>query len=182
MAGGDLAIAHGGGLIAARVQFPDAPEPWIDLSTGINQMSYPVPSLSPVVFHRLPEPEDVRRLEAAAGRAYGVADPTMVVGLRLPGRAWFGMWRGLTVYWAGRGCRLLAGRCCFGWLQLLAAVVLAALTPTLSRGEREKLFISSLGVQVFWCAGSRRNRVDCGSAFHLSGWDRIEAVLARPDR
>ncbi len=79
MADGALAIAHGGGLIAARVRFPDAPEPWIDLSTGINAMPYPAASLSPAAFHRLPEPEDVRRLEAAAARAYGVADPAMVV-------------------------------------------------------------------------------------------------------
>jgi len=74
-----LAIAHGGGLIAARAQFPDAPEPWIDLSTGINPLPYPVPALAPEAYHRLPEPEAVRRLEAMAAQAYGVADPSMVV-------------------------------------------------------------------------------------------------------
>ena len=74
-----LAIAHGGGLIAARAQFPAAPEPWIDLSTGINPLPYLVPELSPDAYHRLPEPEAVRRLEAVAARAYGVADPSMVV-------------------------------------------------------------------------------------------------------
>jgi cobalamin biosynthesis protein CobC len=79
MADGDLAIAHGGGLIAARARFPDAPEPWIDLSTGINAVPYPIPPLSPAAYCRLPEPEDVRRLEVAAARAYGVADPRMVV-------------------------------------------------------------------------------------------------------
>ena len=79
MADGDLAIAHGGGLIAARARFPGAPEPWIDLSTGINAVPYPIPPLSPAAYHRLPEPEDVRRLEAVAARAYGVADPAMVV-------------------------------------------------------------------------------------------------------
>ena len=79
MTGRQLTIAHGGGLIAARAQFPEAPEPWIDLSTGINAVPYPVPPVSPAAFHRLPETEDVRRLEAAAARAYGVADPAMVV-------------------------------------------------------------------------------------------------------
>ncbi len=79
MADGDLAIAHGGGLTAARARFPGAPEPWIDLSTGINAVPYPIPPLSPAAYHRLPEPEQVRRLEAVAARAYGVADPAMVV-------------------------------------------------------------------------------------------------------
>jgi len=78
MADGELAIAHGGGLIAARARFPGAPEPWIDLSTGINAVPYPIPPLSPAAYHRLPEPEQVRRLEIAAARAYGVADPAMV--------------------------------------------------------------------------------------------------------
>lgn len=79
MADRDLAIAHGGGLIAARARFPGAPEPWIDLSTGINALPYPVPALSRAAFERLPEPEEVRRLEAVAARAYGVADAGMVV-------------------------------------------------------------------------------------------------------
>jgi len=80
MADSGLAIAHGGGLIAARARFPMAPEPWIDLSTGINPLPYPAPKLRPEVYHRLPEPEEVRQLEAVAARAYGVADPRMVVG------------------------------------------------------------------------------------------------------
>ena len=79
MADSGLAIAHGGGLIAARAMFPMAPEPWIDLSTGINPLPYPVPALRPEAYHRLPEPEEVRQLEAAAAQAYGVADPHMVV-------------------------------------------------------------------------------------------------------
>ena len=79
MAQGELAIAHGGGLNAARTRFPNAREPWIDVSTGINALPYPIPALSPAAYHRLPEPEDVRRLEAAAARAYDVPDPAMVV-------------------------------------------------------------------------------------------------------
>ena len=79
MADSGLAMAHGGGLIAARARFPGAPEPWVDLSTGINPLPYPVPALRPEAYHRLPEPEEVRQLEAAAARAYGVADPHMVV-------------------------------------------------------------------------------------------------------
>jgi len=79
MADSDLAIAHGGGLIAARAMFPMATAPWIDLSTGINLLPYPMPNLRPEAYRRLPEPEEVRQLEAVAARAYGVADPRMVV-------------------------------------------------------------------------------------------------------
>ncbi len=79
MADSELAMAHGGGLIAARAMFPMAPRPWIDLSTGINPLPYPMPALPPEAYQRLPEPEEVLRLEAAAARTYGVADPRTVV-------------------------------------------------------------------------------------------------------
>jgi cobalamin biosynthesis protein CobC len=71
-------ILHGGGLIAARRRFPDAPEPWIDLSTGINPVPYALPPFPPDVLMRLPEAEDVAALEAIAAAAYGVGDPAMV--------------------------------------------------------------------------------------------------------
>ena len=71
-------IAHGGHLQAARRRFPGAPEPWIDLSTGINPHAYPVPGLPPEAWTRLPEPEAVAALEAAAAQAYGVSDPACV--------------------------------------------------------------------------------------------------------
>ena len=35
-------IAHGGSLVQARRLFPGAPEPIIDLSTGINPVAYPI--------------------------------------------------------------------------------------------------------------------------------------------
>ena len=72
-------IAHGGGLIAARRRFPHAPEPWIDLSTGINPVPSPVPPIPAAALTRLPEPDEVAELEAVAARAYGVADPACVV-------------------------------------------------------------------------------------------------------
>ncbi|EIM28440.1 threonine-phosphate decarboxylase CobD [Microvirga lotononidis] len=73
-------IWHGGDLDEARRLFPDAPEPWIDLSTGINPIAYPMPPLPARLFERLPSPADHRDLEAAAAEAYGAADPAMVVG------------------------------------------------------------------------------------------------------
>lgn len=72
-------IEHGGTLTALRAAYPDAPTPWLDLSTGINPEPYPLPSLPPDCFARLPEPADARALEAAAALAYGVADPARVV-------------------------------------------------------------------------------------------------------
>jgi cobalamin biosynthetic protein CobC len=70
---------HGGDLAAARTMFPGAPEPLIDLSTGINPIPYPVPPLSPDVFARLPEPLAVQALGAIAAKAYGAPSAAHVV-------------------------------------------------------------------------------------------------------
>lgn len=72
-------LPHGGQLTAARRQFPSAPEPFIDLSTGINPVPYPLPKLDPNLWCRLPEPEALVDLQRAAATAYRVADPAMVV-------------------------------------------------------------------------------------------------------
>jgi cobalamin biosynthetic protein CobC len=72
-------LSHGGDLAAARRLFPGAPEPFIDLSTGINPHSYPVPQLSSEVFGRLPEPSAHDRLAAAAAMAYGAPSRDHVV-------------------------------------------------------------------------------------------------------
>jgi cobalamin biosynthetic protein CobC len=72
-------LPHGGQLTAARRQFPGAPEPFIDLSTGINPIAYPLPGLPPDLWHRLPELETLATLQRAASTAYRVADPAMVV-------------------------------------------------------------------------------------------------------
>ena len=72
-------VAHGGDLDAARRLFPDAPEPWLDLSTGINPVPYPCPALPPSAFRRLPSAADVRALREAACLAYGAPDAEGVV-------------------------------------------------------------------------------------------------------
>jgi len=76
---GAACLPHGGDLTAARRLFPGAPEPFIDLSTGINPHSYPLPQLPPELFARLPEPAALGRLAAAAARAYGAPSPDHVV-------------------------------------------------------------------------------------------------------
>jgi cobalamin biosynthetic protein CobC len=62
---------HGGNLGAARRLFPDAPTPWIDLSTGVNPHPYPLPPLASSDWARLPEPGSLAALEAEAARRYG---------------------------------------------------------------------------------------------------------------
>ncbi len=69
---------HGGDIHSAGLAFPDAPRPWIDLSTGINPIPYPVPPLPIDIWRRLPEPADLARLEAVAAARFG-ANPACVV-------------------------------------------------------------------------------------------------------
>jgi len=63
---------HGGSLDRARALFPQAPEPWVDLSTGINPHSYPLFDLPATALSRLPEPARVHELNAIAAAAYGI--------------------------------------------------------------------------------------------------------------
>ncbi len=93
-------LLHGGDLDAARNLFPGAPEPFLDLSTGINPHPYPIPPLAPEIFSRLPAPADLRRLTERAAAAYDAPSAACVVvapgsqvlvtlaaRLLLPGRA-----------------------------------------------------------------------------------------------
>ncbi|MFC6791892.1 threonine-phosphate decarboxylase CobD [Methylobacterium komagatae] len=73
------AIAHGGELGGLRQAFPDAPRPWLDLSTGINPVPYPVPVIEASAWLRLPEASDVAALREAAAGAYGAPDAGHVV-------------------------------------------------------------------------------------------------------
>ena len=61
----DEPLLHGGDLGAARRLFPDAPEPFIDLSTGINPNPYPLPHLAGRIFRAL---AGSRRASRARGR------------------------------------------------------------------------------------------------------------------
>lgn len=72
--------AHGGRVAAARVAFGGGAEDWIDLSTGIAPWSWPVAGV-PFGLDRLPEPGEIAALEAAAARAFCVADPAGVVAV-----------------------------------------------------------------------------------------------------
>ncbi|MEP9388529.1 threonine-phosphate decarboxylase CobD [Mesorhizobium sp. KR9-304] len=69
---------HGGSLGRARSLFPHVPQPWIDLSTGINPHSYPLFDLPATALTRLPEVSSAGRLQAAATVAYGAPSPLQV--------------------------------------------------------------------------------------------------------
>ena len=71
-------IHHGGKTFELRQRYPEAPEPLIDLSTGINPFSYPVPSIPETAYTRLPEEHHIRRLKDAAAAAYGARDPDLI--------------------------------------------------------------------------------------------------------
>ena len=70
---------HGGRLGIARSLYPDVPQPWMDLSTGINPRPYPAPRASQRARNRLPDATELARLEALAAAAFGVDDPSRVV-------------------------------------------------------------------------------------------------------
>jgi len=80
---------HGGRLEQARRRFPGAPEPFINLSTGITPLASPVPGLNAAAWTRLPEPEDIAPLEQAAPKAYALGrgvrggSPLTAVGLHV---------------------------------------------------------------------------------------------------
>jgi cobalamin biosynthetic protein CobC len=75
----DAGVEHGGALAAARKLFPNAPEPFLDLSTGINPHPYAGPELPSEVFTRLPDPAAINRLSAIAAHAYGAPSSIHVV-------------------------------------------------------------------------------------------------------
>ena len=64
---------HGGRIDVAARLYPSAPSPWIDLSTGINPVAWPVPSIALASYQRLPLARDLAQMAEAAGQAYGLA-------------------------------------------------------------------------------------------------------------
>ncbi len=109
----DLApLVHGGDLDAARKLFPGAPEPFLDLSVGINPYHYPIPQFQTEVFTRLPKPEALARLAAIAAQTYGAPSPAHVI--------------------AGPGSQILVAQTAF----LLARGRASVLAPTYAEHER----------------------------------------------
>lgn len=72
-------LVHGGDLGEVMRRFPNAPRPWLDLSTGINPVPYPVLALADEAWARLPSRHDEQALLAAAASRYGVRDRAAIV-------------------------------------------------------------------------------------------------------
>ncbi len=62
---------HGGALDLMRARFPQAPEPWIDLSTGINPWPYPLDSSQPETLQRLPTATATATCRNAMAETFG---------------------------------------------------------------------------------------------------------------
>jgi cobalamin biosynthetic protein CobC len=73
---------HGGRLSDAAIAFPDAPSPWLDLSTGINPDPWPGTAGLAIDWQRLPNAAAIAALEAAAAWHFGAGEPDV---LALPG-------------------------------------------------------------------------------------------------
>lgn len=65
-----MARDHGGNLDAAIRRFGGVALDWIDLSTGINRVPYPVPHVPPQAWQALPTRTDMDLLRSVAARAY----------------------------------------------------------------------------------------------------------------
>lgn len=70
---------HGGGLDAAIAQYGGTREGWLDLSTGINPVPYPLPRLTPDAWTALPDRAAVKRLEDRARAHWRVPDAAAIL-------------------------------------------------------------------------------------------------------
>lgn len=74
---------HGGDLDSAIARFGGTRKTWIDLSTGINPVPYPIPRLSPDAWTALPDTAAFDRLESAARAFWSIPQEAAV--LAVPG-------------------------------------------------------------------------------------------------
>ncbi len=72
-------LEHGGALRLASQHYGRPLEQWLDVSTGINPLPYPIPSMPSDVWQRLPEDGD--GLEEAARQFYGLAPDVALLPL-----------------------------------------------------------------------------------------------------
>lgn len=71
---------HGGNLDLAQQRFGGRAEDWIDLSTGINRLPYPVGEVSARAWSALPSRAEIESLHQAARHAYRTSAPIVAIG------------------------------------------------------------------------------------------------------
>lgn len=71
---------HGGGIDAAIATFGGDRQGWLDLSTGINPVPYPMPTLPHDAWTALPDEAAFDRLYALARRFWNVPDGAAILG------------------------------------------------------------------------------------------------------
>lgn len=67
-------IHHGGRLAEAALRFGGEPRDWLDLSTGLNPVPWPIAGAPATDWTALPDPDALAALEAEAARHFG-SDP-----------------------------------------------------------------------------------------------------------
>lgn len=93
-----MARDHGGNADEAQARFGGLAADWIDLSTGINRVPYPLPPLPPAVWTGLPTRTAMGNLLTAAQECFGTTAPVVALAgaqaaiqliprLQAPGRA-----------------------------------------------------------------------------------------------
>ncbi len=70
---------HGGGVDAAAIAYGGTRADWIDLSTGINPVPYPLPPIRPEAWTALPDEAASQALEAAARSFWRVPDSAAIL-------------------------------------------------------------------------------------------------------
>ncbi|WP_407113120.1 threonine-phosphate decarboxylase CobD [Bradyrhizobium sp. LMG 9283] len=71
---------HGGNLDLAQQRFGGRADDWIDLSTGINRLPYPVGEVSSRAWSALPSRAEIDALHQAARQAYRTRAPVVAMG------------------------------------------------------------------------------------------------------
>lgn len=71
---------HGGNLDLAQKRFGGRAEDWIDLSTGINRMPYPVGEIDAHAWTALPSRSEIEALHRAAQHAYRTSAAIVALG------------------------------------------------------------------------------------------------------
>ena len=75
----ETARDHGGGLDAAIARYGGTRDDWLDLSTGINPVPYPVGEIDPCAWAALPDQAAMDRLLSAARAFWNVPDDARIV-------------------------------------------------------------------------------------------------------